>query len=894
MSGNKKIFTTEKFRSIARATRLAETLGRDCGRFFKLAQRLDTVTGCPYLIYSLSQTKDGYRLEYLDVRFEKEGVDLTDTLKRFGSDGFPSSYGLIGYDTEYEIRDNGGGHLMLSHQLAFWVRGVRFGLVISTDMRFTDTLFLELLEHIITRLTGTAVKTWHIFAHFSLAEGSWLDNREENQLKHRGVSSWKNTRHIQRDKKTWLGDVVLIQHERKRKDGKPYKTPQYDRVRVFFGDTLSLYPGTLENVAAGLGFKKGDPHGDISKMSKVKRENFEEFCRYGARDAILCTAIPLDIHSRFYCLGLDFKPRTAAYSEAFFKSFFSKHYCEHGKDWRQLLGQVYGYTSDKPYQHWTPGKIQKRCLEQWYHGGRNEVHRVGCFGEAFYHDLTSAYPSAVIMMSSDYDFGRSHHYWGSEAEREITRLQKRGPFQPHAVTLFCRFKSDAVPVFPAKVDGAVIFPQIFHGTVTWPEYWTAVELDLLEECTVIELVAFDTLDGRHLPKKIAELLRKRKTDKLLYKNLLNYQYGKTVQGVSGSVPFSSISCPALGAYMTGFCRASVGELANLNKDYYGITTDGFISPHEHLKTGAFNRPVTERLKKLGYDWIGIDAYGSESFFIKTRGYALWDEESEKGKIAAMGVQARQDVTSLIKQLRAGTAVKSQWASFSTLEPGEIATRQTSKMTINTTFDMKHIPLPDTIEETGIFMDGEFIALASFETRPLRDVYEYEHLRSLARLKNDEKFEELERRGLSPSEISDVLTAYTLEQPQARRLMWAIRHGLTAHVKQSETTLTEKQWKAFRRIRPYALDIDRERFKEYRWLFRHELGCIKDKKTQQDLRSSLFKKIQETLPQPKKSGLIRQPVTGTAWRLQPFQAGRLTMPAGSDLSYRRLPTTGCPV
>ena len=861
MTDNEKIFTAEKIRKIARTARLCETLGRDCGRFFKYAHGLDTITGCPYLIYSLSQNKDGYRLEYLGERYENEGINLTDTLERFGADGFPLSYGLIGYDTEYETRDS-GGHLMLSHQLAFMVSGVRFGLVISADLhpssicnadlRFSDSFFLELLEQIVRRLAGLSIKTWHCFAHFSLAEGSWLDNRPENQLKHRGRNTWKNSRTIKRDKKTWLGDVELIRHERLRKNGQSYKTPKYDKVHLCFGDTLNLYPGNLAKVADGLGFEKGDPKGDISKMSKVKKDNFEDFCRYGVRDAILCTAIPLDIHSRFYCLGIDFKPRTAAYSEAFFKSFFTDHYKEYGKDWRQLLGQVYGFTSDKPYQHWTPGAVQKRCLEQWYHGGRNEVHRVGCFGEAYYHDLTSAYPSAVIMMASDYNFSRSRHHWATDAEKEINKLRKLGPYQPHAVALFCRFKSDAVPMFPANVDGAVVFPQTFHGTVTWPEYWTAVNLDLLEECTVIELTVFDELPGRHLLKKIAELLQKRKTDKLLYKNLLNFQYGKTVQGVSGTVPFSSISCPALGAYMTGFCRASVGELANLNKDYYAITTDGFISPHEHLKTDAFNRPIAERLQDLGYEWIGIDAYGSESFFIKTRGYAPWDEETEKGKIAAMGVQARQDVTSLIKQIKAGTAEKSHWVSFSTLAPGEIATRQTSKMTINTTFDMKHIPIPDTIEETGIFMNGEFLALASFDTRPLRDVYEYEHLRSLARFKNDEKFEELKRRGLSPSEISDILTAYTLKQPQARRIMWAIRHSLTLHVKRSATTLTEKQWKGFQRIRPYGLDIDQEQFKEYRWLFRHELACIRDKKVRQDLSRTLFKKIQATLPPPEKA------------------------------------------
>ena len=889
MADKQKLRQVQESRTITSLARLAESLGADAGRFFKYARSVDTITGCPYFIYSLSQDKDGYHLKYIGERYESDGIDLTETLNRFGTN-VPNDYGLIGYDIEYE------SGALLSHQLAFWVSGIRFALVISTDLttsisnadlRFSDSFFIGLLEQIVKRVTEITVKHWYVFAHFSIIEGSWLDSRESVQMKFRSANSWKNERRIRRDRKQWLGTVDLIRQERLTRKGTSYKTPKFDKVHLHFGDTMNLYASSLAAVAADLGFKKGDPGGDISKMSEVKKERFEEFCRYGVRDAILCTAIALDIHSRFAGLGLDFRARTAAFSETFFRDFFKEHYSTYGGDWRRYLGQVQGYSDDKPYKHWMPGRLQHRCLNEWYHGGRNDVHRVGCFGEAYYHDLTSAYPTALIMMLSDYDFGRSHHYWGDEAKREISRLRELGPYQPHAVTVYCRFRSDVIPIFPASVEGSVIFPQIFHGTVTWPEYWTALELDLLEECTVIELIAFEALSGRFLPEKAGELLKNRKTDeknKLLYKNLLNFHYGKCVQGCSGKVPFSSISCPALGAYITGFCRASVGELANLNKDYYAITTDGFISPHEVLTTGNFNAPIIERLKGIGFDWIGIDAKGTDSFFIKTRGYALWNSKTGEGKFAAMGVQARGDISSFIDQVRAGTGTKTSWRSFCSspkeieaeekrranavkrkqpikpgkLLPGEIASQRVETYTIDTTFDMKFMPLPDTIDVTGTPIDNDFLALTSFETRPLRDVYEYEHLRCLARFKNSKKFEELERRGLSASEIAELLTAHALEHPQTRRLLWRIRNGIVKHLKREETVLTEKQWAAYERCRAFSLELSNESLKESRWLFRHELECVKDKKRRRALSRTLFQEIQATLSQKAKSL-----VTGTA-------------------------------
>jgi hypothetical protein len=637
------------------------------GRFFKRLRKIDTDTCLPYFIFNLDHDENQglYVLEYVGVRYETEGISLVDTRQRFqqAQEQFRDDlekmrrlmarfnkcikyvekrkakygtgkellqrltekkdvlkeefkqlreheknttvdYGLIGYDTEYQIdaltdeqremlrriekdeatekvleselikeikkgeaSENNKKYpkrpmqlkVLLSHQFCIDVHGKRLAFVICTEERFTDDWFLDFLGSLAEKLSLFDKKDnkfipnkYYIFAHFSIAEASWLDNSkmERYRRRHQDKDLWKNKRKIHRTGKKWHQDTCIVEDVRTtgKKGKKPLKSPVYSRIHLHFADTMDLYPASLRVAAEGCGFiKKGLQEGTVENMQEFKRKNFEDFCRYGVRDAIVTAAIPLDIHSRFSSLYLPFQTRVASYSEKYFKNFYETHYADYG-DWRELLGQVYGYQEGQKYQSWMPNKLQRDVLEKWYHGGRNEVKRVGCFGEAFYHDLTSAYPSAAIMMYRDFDFSRSKHYWGKYACEEIKRLHQIGPFQPHGVAVFCRFKEDAIPIFPAHVSGAITFPRIFHGVATWPEFWVAQELELLEECTIIELSIFESLPDRKLPLDMKRLLAKRKEDKLLFKNLLNYNYGKQIQGVSGDVPFSSITCPALGAY----------------------------------------------------------------------------------------------------------------------------------------------------------------------------------------------------------------------------------------------------------------------------------------------------------------------------------------------------------
>lgn len=837
--------------------------GSIVSKFYRKIAQIDTTTCVPYFIFSLSLIEndgagesktDMIQLEFEGAAYEKEGVSIESTNERFLAakvDPASREYGLIGYDIEFQDDE------LLSHQFCFDIKGNRLGIVISTKDRFTDETFISLIRMIVYKISKYTIENYYIFSHFSVTEGSWIDNSKKSL--------------IGRKDKKWTGNIKLNTEKIKKKT--------YS-VFLHFCETKDLFMGSLKDAAESCGFAKMDiPAGTIEKMAEYKRDHFDDFCRYGIRDAIVTCAIPLDTHSRFAILNVNFSTRISKYSESYFQQFYEKHYAEYG-DWRELLGQVYGWpvkgfnSGKAKFQSWMPNLMQRSILEDWYHGGRNEVKRVGCFDKAYYHDLKSAYPTAVIMMRRDYDFSRWHHHWGNNANDAIKYLRKDGPFQPFGVKVFAEFKDGAVPIFPANFDGAIVFPRIFSGVVTWPEYWTALELDLLKSHIVIELWTFKAFPERKLPEDMKRLLGLRREDPLLYKNLLNYNYGKTAQGVSGDTPYSSISCPALAAYMTGCCRAAVGELANLNTDYYAITTDGFISPRATVESGPFNSQVQEVLAPMKYDWIELEAKGDKSFFIKTRGYALWNDPAKpavegcklkRNKKARMGIQA-SDIKSFISQINAGHGLKKSFRGFSSLKAGQITKQFEKDMLIDTTYDMKHVPIGSSITETVFEADGEKLELLSFDTRPLNDIYEYQSLRGLAHTANNKKLAVCNKRGLDEKAVSALLLAHAFREPSTRHVLWEFRKRLAQSVNVDETDWTEKQHEKFSSLKPRPIPAEFGKIPEFDWIYEMELKIVKDPSRRSVLKENILQNMEDCtvhlLTPPKTASSRPQPTPAT--------------------------------
>ncbi len=917
------VYKGDKKRDFPDFSHLSKALGSILSKGHKHLRTAGFITtACvPYYIFTAGFDRDDFWFEYVGLRFEDELISLAEAEKRFKSNASEDSkskrdYGVIGYDAEFRMfgetasvlktlssstseeidsltyedssnarktfADRGQG-IMLSHQFCIDTLGKRLAFVICTEHRFTDEEFFILLRDMISRISGASIATYKVFAHFSLIESSWLDNRAKKIIQ-RSDKKWSGKYKIIEEEELLPSGTVLpvvgtknLKDERERitrraaadklvgvpflKTGRVAKTGEtkgvsysirrFKCVYLQLCDTLELYPGSLSNAAESCGFGKVDlPDGVIEKMDIYKAEHFEDFCRYGSRDAIVTAGIAVDIHSRFSSLHLAFQPRISKYSESYFRNFYQTNYAPYG-DWRGLLGQVEGYENNR--KRWMPGRTQVEVLDLWYHGGRNEVRRVGCFDEAYYWDLKSAYPTAAIMLYRDYDYSRTKRFWNSEASKEIAKLRKLGPFQPHGVTLNCVFKKTAIPLFPVNESGSIIFPRYFHGVACWPEFWTALELDILEPgYTIIHLDTFAALTDRHLALDMKRLLEKRREDKLLYKNLLNYNYGKTVQGVAKREGWSTIACPALGAYMTSVCRAAVGELANLNADYYGITTDGFISPRptrEALKLGRLNQMVDTELKTIGYNWIELEAMGTTSFFIKTRGYSLVNTEAylldkKSFKKANMGTQCKS-VEAFITQLNAGSGLKTSFAGFSTLRAGEIATKTGKHCTIDTTYDFKFLPIASSLKLTTFTLGQETLTIPSFDTQPVKDVHEYRHLRQISKMMQRGKITELKKVGLTEKEYLKLFSVHALTKTSTIRLCWEFRkelarefNGLTLR---ALTTFKPSAHSKLKGMPLYPVVGDAP-LEDYAWLFKTELLVIKDKKHRETLKKKILAKI----------------------------------------------------
>jgi hypothetical protein len=331
------------------------------------------------------------------------------------------------------------------------------------------------------------------------------------------------------------------------------------------------------------------------------------------------------------------------------------------------------------------------------------------------------------------------------------------------------------PIFPVRINqpeilprtrqdfrsDGLIFPKTGHSGVTWPEVWVALNQGLLDKFVVHSVVEFKKMDSHHLSDEVYDLLKRRAgggdDEKAFMKNILNFFYGKTAQGVADvsasiksheitkRVPTSAMTCYPLASYMTGFCRATVGELLQLNA-CYGITTDGFITPTplDKLVVGALCKRVQEKV--VVYDnkdklkpFIGTDAEGDQSLFLKTRGYAII-KNGEATKIAAMGAQVKRDksqsVIDFVEQLQRGRGDKSFFPSLPSLRdrqkkyaPASPNIEVYKDAKLNMTYDMKRVPLKPKIK--AFIFNGKRYRFVSFATKPLESVLDFHILRSLA-------------------------------------------------------------------------------------------------------------------------------------------------------------------
>lgn len=90
---------------------------------------------------------------------------------------FPSDelIAVVGYDTEYQELpqtdfNQKPNAQMVSHQFYFANRNWRFGIILLTDLRLTESAFVQL----IAELLHPAIRQVYVCAHYSIVEGGWM------------------------------------------------------------------------------------------------------------------------------------------------------------------------------------------------------------------------------------------------------------------------------------------------------------------------------------------------------------------------------------------------------------------------------------------------------------------------------------------------------------------------------------------------------------------------------------------------------------------------------------------------------------------------------------------------------------------------------------------------
>lgn len=866
--------TEKKYRSLPE---FCERFSRKI-KAFASAIEFDTTDVVPTLTVDLIHNEDAFVVTFNSVQIDDEpGISLREAENLFGD--YQRDYSSIGYDIEF-LADT---KTIVSHQFSFATPHLRFGVTFLTDYRFTDASFKTFLATLLQTLNGTKrqgtdayPKKWLLSSHFAIAEGSYIDNSEESLIP-RADKSWGGSIELYTIESTKKdGTSRCIKIEQKKDDGTLliFKGIKEEKVTLQFIDTVRYMHRSLAAAAEQCGMNKHtllpEKYKDTAwfkrcsdsvyrNINKFKGRRFDRYIRYANRDANLSAAIPILIHAKMYSFAqLGFADRMAKYSEKWLVKFMKETYSQY-ENWQELFGQVPGYLNigdGKKRKQYVPSREQRKVFEAAYAGGRNECRRVGVFKDksVVYWDMTSAYPMAIAALKSMYNFTKYKKYLRSTGAAErVDQLMKHGPFQPHTVRVYALYKDHATPMTPVKTDGAIIFPRENDvTTMCWPEFWTAVENKLFEDHEIFRLDEYEPIVDRRLPEAVLDMVRKRKDDPLLYKNLANFLYGKMSQGADGIKPYSSVTCPILASYITSVTRACAGELANVmtdengKADYYAITTDGFISPQAELRFGPTNQLMADLCTENGITWLKNDFQGDTAVFLKTRGYILIDSTkgsnapwTERFKQAKFGLQGSEPAD-ILKQIRDGVGIRRRTTGFSGLDDGEIFQMIDQEFKVNPAYDWKFVVLEESIDEKEVTIDGITLSLVTFDTRPLKNIAEYEHLRHLAKYKSIINLEARGTKALIAKDYRELYLTYQACSPIATHMAWEFRKTLARHVTSwKETSLSHQQHYA--RFNKPEHDIPRKygELSEFDWIFNQELKIVKDAERRKALKQSVL-------------------------------------------------------
>jgi hypothetical protein len=367
----------------------------------------------------------------------------------------------VGIDTEYVLRDaesESPWNEVISIQL--WMLELNEGLIILPERGRREKLrFSQVVEVVDGWLRGVIGRKRHgerryrFVAHFSQAEfRAGLSIREDV------AEGWLPIDQRQKSLVT------------ARKEGK-YEYHDTSRNKqsclVTIHDTILLSPGPLSALGKDVAAPKVQlEEGWIERMDQLLSEQPHVYLDYAMHDAWICAAwFPKFLQFVKELLpGEDDIPVSASQLGQWFVEDRIEN-VEEGLVGKERKGH-YDYRKGG-YRRTLelPEELLHQGLRS-YHGGRNEVFRVGIYhGDVYDYDLVSAYPTAVLCLD---DVDWQDPEYGVKIE----------DIQPNDVG-FARvkfaFKREVwAPMFPTPAgERGLIFPRTGVTTLSLSEVWTA-------------------------------------------------------------------------------------------------------------------------------------------------------------------------------------------------------------------------------------------------------------------------------------------------------------------------------------------------------------------------------------------------------------------------------------
>ena len=538
----------------------------------------------------------------------------------------PDRYLIIGFDTEYQrfVGENKIENEVLSYQFSAVIvtrdqsaDEIRWkGLILPKGSAVDDRLTLtEFVEHTIQ--AGVAEfpelmvpRLIYLVAHFTRADvpgfKDFKDKTSREQL------------NLQNIRNLFMNVAKDITISLKDADGGS-DIPISLKIR----DTLALAPAGAKSLSAIgdiLGFEKitlaDRPEDELfikQNMKTLMEKNWSLFETYAIRDAEICAEYALRMIRLYQDKTGKFKmPVTLT---AIGVDMITRYWKQQGIDPLKIVGKEQvktKYWSKKKRRYQTVTKTvsikklfwHEDFFTECYHGGRNEQFWFGpAFEDLWFdYDLSSAYPSAMALI------GRPDWNGVRPIKDTDELLNKFIAADLAFANVDFEFPENVrFPVLPVRTENGLIFPRKGNSSTHISEILLAESLGatihLIEGRFIPSARHGNWAQGIDRPQRPFDGFTKfcieqrnqypKKTlENLFWKELVNSTYGKTAQGLRERRVFdlrdmdtkklepSKITNPIYAAFITAFCRGTLGEIMNnLPSDVavFSVTTDGFLT-----------------------------------------------------------------------------------------------------------------------------------------------------------------------------------------------------------------------------------------------------------------------------------------------------------------------------